>query len=55
MGYEFLNTEDFYLKLKYAINNMSEIKKMKKNCKKEAEKYKPKNTLKVLYDNIEKR
>ncbi len=53
-GYEMFDNNDFYLKIKYAITHMEILEQMSDNCKKVALKYTPKNTLDILFKNIEK-
>lgn len=53
IGYEFDNIDDFYNKLNLIIDNKKVLIKMRENCKKEAIKYLPENSMKVLYKNME--
>lgn len=54
IGYEFLNLEDFYMKLKLIIDNPQEILKMKENCIIEASKFSVDNCIKILINKIGK-
>jgi glycosyltransferase involved in cell wall biosynthesis len=53
IGYEQHNVEDFYRKLSAIITQPEEIMKMKKNCLREAENYKPKVVIEQFLQIIE--
>ena len=53
ISYEFNNNDDFYDKLKSIVDNNEILIKMSKNCKKEATKYLPENSMQILYKNME--